>query len=235
MRHTDTHGGFHQLNTLILLGAIMSGFSCSFDSTGADMLKPLPSPAKDLPSSAGEGSNTVRTAVFAGGCFWCVEGVFEKLAGVTDVVSGYAGGTAATADYKKVSAGQTDHAEVVQIAYDPGKISYGTLLRVFFATHNPTQLNGQGPDWGRQYRSAVFYGSKEEHDVVAAYIDQLTAAKVFDKPIVTTLERLDKFYPAEDYHQDFVAINPGQGYVRQWALPKIQKLKKLHPDLLKEK
>lgn len=213
----------------------MSGLSCSLDSAGSDQLKPLPVPTRDLPAPKGDGSNTVRTAVFAGGCFWCVEGVFEKLAGVTNVVSGYAGGTAETADYKKVSTGQTDHAEAVQITYDATKINYGTLLRVFFATHNPTQLNGQGPDWGRQYRSAIFYASKEEQDVVEAYIAQLTAAKAFDKPIVTKLERLEKFYPAEDYHQDFVAINPGQGYVRQWALPKIEKLKKLHPELLKDK
>jgi peptide-methionine (S)-S-oxide reductase len=190
----------------------------------------LPQPATDLPAPAKEGET--RTAVFAGGCFWCVEAVFEPLIGVADVVSGYAGGTADTADYKKVSAGQTDHAEVVQVTYDPSKISYGTLLRVFMTMHNPTQPDGQHPDYGRQYRSAIFYASDDEKRVAEAYMKQLTDGKSFDKPIATSLEKLDKFYPAEKYHQDYVKLNPDDPYVVRWALPKIEKLKKAFPELL---
>ena len=195
----------------------------------ADEAKKLPQPATDLPApSPGE----TRTAVFAGGCFWCVEAVFEPLAGVTDVTSGYAGGTADTADYKKVSSGQTDHAESVQVTYDATKISYGTLLRVFMTMHNPTQPDGQHPDYGRQYRSAIFYANDDEKRVVEAYIKQLTDVKSFDKPIATSLEKLDKFYPAEKYHQDYVKLNPDDPYVVRWALPKIEKLKKSFPELL---
>ena len=190
----------------------------------------LPQPAGDLPAPSKPGET--RTLVVAGGCFWCVETVFEPLAGVTDVVSGYAGGTADTADYKKVSAGQTDHAEVVQITYDPSKISYATLLRVFMTMHSPTTKDGQHPDYGRQYRSAIFYANDDERNVAQAYIKQLDAAKVFDKPIATTLENLDGFYPAEPYHQDYVKKNPDDPYVVRWALPKIEKLKKTFPELL---
>jgi peptide-methionine (S)-S-oxide reductase len=219
-------------NAVILSGGLMFGSSCSLDAGDSNLQKPLPKPAKDLVIEAKSGET--RSVVFAGGCFWCVEGVFEQLTGVTSVVSGYAGGTASSADYKTVSSGSTDHAEVVQITYDPSKISYGTLLQVFFSTHHPTQLNGQGPDWGKQYRSAIFYANDDEKAVALAYIKQLDDAKIYDKSIVTKLEPLTKFYPAEDYHQDFVAHNPGQGYVRQWALPKIEKLKKLYPELLKK-
>ena len=190
----------------------------------------LPKPATDLPAAAKEGET--RTLVLAGGCFWCVEAVFEPLVGVKDVVSGYAGGTAETADYKKVAAGQTDHAEVVQVTYDPANITYGQLLRVFMTMHNPTTKDGQHPDYGRQYRSAIFYASDDERRVAEAYIKQLADAKSFDQPIVTSLEKLDKFYPAEQYHQDYVKNNPGDPYVVRWALPKIEKLKKAFPDLL---
>ena len=189
----------------------------------------LPQPTTDLPA-AKEGET--RTLVLAGGCFWCVESVFEPLAGVNDVVSGYAGGTADTADYKKVSAGHTDHAEVVQITYDPSKISYATLLRVFMTMHSPTTKDGQHPDYGRQYRSAIFYANDDEKKVAEAYIKQLTDAKSFSEPIVTSLERLDKFYSAEKYHQDYVKLNPKDPYVVRWALPKIEKLKKSFPELL---
>ena len=191
----------------------------------------LPQPATDLPAPSGD--ERTRTAVFAGGCFWCVEAVLEPLAGVQEVVSGYAGGTADTADYKKVSSGQTDHAEVVQVTYDPTKISYATLLRVFMTMHNPTQPDGQHPDYGRQYRSAIFYANDNERRVAEAYIKQLNDAKIFDKPIATSLEKLDKFYPAETYHQDYVRLNPGDPYVVRWALPKVEKLKKTSPELLR--
>ncbi len=175
-------------------------------------------------------------AILAGGCFWCTEAVFKNLTGVSRVTSGYAGGTASTADYRAVSSGGTDHAEVIEVVYDPKVITYGQLLRVFFSiAHDPTQLNRQGADMGRQYRSAVFYVSDEQRVVAETYIAQLDKAGVFDRPIVTSLEKLDKFYRAEDYHQDFVKNNPNQGYVRGVALPKVDKLKKTFPEMLKDK
>jgi peptide-methionine (S)-S-oxide reductase len=187
----------------------------------------LPRPAEDLPVAE---TSEPRTAVFAAGCFWCVEAVFEMLDGVSDVVSGYAGGTKETATYRQVSSGRTDHAEVVQITYDPSKITYGQLLRVFFATHDPTTKDRQGPDQGRQYRSAIFYANEDEKRIAAAYIRQLTEAQAFSRPIVTTLEPLEAFYPAEDYHQDFVTQNPLHPYVQQWAVPKVEKVQKQFGD-----
>lgn len=190
----------------------------------------FPGPAQDVRAAKGK-----RTAVFAGGCFWCTEAVFEPLAGVEKVVSGYAGGDAASATYRKVSEGVTAHAEAIEITYDPAKISYGTLLKVFFSVaHDPTQLDRQGPDWGKQYRSAIFTSDPEEKKVAAAYIAQLDAAKAFPRPIVTQLSPLEKFYPAEAYHQDFVQQNPSHGYVVVNALPKVEKLKKLYPELLRK-
>jgi peptide-methionine (S)-S-oxide reductase len=191
---------------------------------------PLPKPERDLPVPAASGEPA--TAVLAGGCFWCVEAVFEQLDGVSSVVSGYAGGDNTDANYKAVSAGKTRHAEAVKITYDPAKISYGTLLRVFFATHDPTTRDRQGPDRGPQYRSAIFYATDEQKDVAQAYIRQLDRAKAFDKPIVTTLERLEKFHPAEDYHQDFVARNPAHPYVRAWVPAKLKKLREQYPELV---
>lgn len=188
-----------------------------------------PEPSADLAAPADGAAQA--TAVFAGGCFWCTEAVFEQLQGVSAVVSGYAGGAQDTADYRAVSAGQTKHAEVIQITYDPNQITYGQLLKVFFTiAHDPTQLNRQGPDWGTQYRSAIFYQSEDEKQVAAAYIAQLDEAKLFTKPIVTTLEPLDAFYPAEDYHQDYVKHNPAQPYVVHHALPKVEKLRSKYPD-----
>ncbi len=191
----------------------------------------LPAPTGD--AAANEDNLTEAHAVLAGGCFWCVEAVFEQLDGVTDVVSGYAGGTADSADYRKVASGQTDHAEVVRITYDPRKTTYGDLLRVFFATHDPTTLNRQGPDRGRQYRSAVFYESIDQKQIAAAYMQQLTDAGAFDDPIVTTLEPLEAFYIAEDYHQDYVQHHPNEPYVRYNALPKVEKVRKQFGDQLK--
>ena len=191
----------------------------------------LPQPASDLPAAkVGE----PRTMVVAGGCFWCVEAVLEPLAGVTDVVSGYAGGSADDADYRKVSAGHTKHAEVVQVTYDPSKITYATLLRVFMTMHSPTTRDGQHPDYGHQYRSAIFYANDDEKRVAESYVKQLDDAKIFDKPIATTLEKLDHFYPAEKYHQDYVKNHPDDPYVVRWALPKLEKLKKTFPELLRQ-
>ncbi len=190
---------------------------------------PLPAPARDLPA----GDAAEARAVFAGGCFWCTEAVFEQLQGVSAVVSGYAGGKADTANYDAVCSGQTDHAEAIEITYDPRRITFGQLLQVFFALHDPTQLNRQGPDHGRQYRSAVFYHSAQEREVAQAYIDQLNAAKAFGQTIVTTLEPLTKFYSAEEYHQDYVRRHPNQPYVAYNALPKVAKVCKLFPKLVK--
>src|SRR3954469_13498785 len=191
-------------------------------SSRAGMVKhELPKAVEDLPAGrAGE----LRTLVLAGGCFWCVEAVFEKLDGVTDVTSGYAGGTKETATYEQVSSGGTDHAESVRITYDPSRISYGTLLRVFFTIFDPTTLNRQGPDSGRQYRTAIFYANGEERRVAEAYIKQLGEAKVFDQPIVTAVEPLKEFYPAEGYHQDYVRHHPENPYVTRWAVPKQHKV-----------
>jgi peptide-methionine (S)-S-oxide reductase len=191
----------------------------------------FPDPELDIEPDA---KSTLSTAVFAAGCFWCVEVVFRELDGVIDVVSGYAGGTAATADYKSVCSGATDHAEVVAIRFDPARISYGQLLKVFFSiAHDPTQVNGQGNDRGRQYRSAVFYADPTQHEVAQAYIAQLDAAGVFTAPIATRLEPLAAFYPAEDYHQDYARLNPQQPYIAAVALPKVEKLRTTMPDKLK--
>jgi peptide-methionine (S)-S-oxide reductase len=172
--------------------------------------------------------------VLGGGCFWCTEAVFEKLEGVIGVVSGYAGGTPDTADYKTVCSGMTDHAEVIRVRFDSSVISYGQILKVFFAVaHDPTHVNRQGNDIGRQYRSAVFYADEEQRRVAESYIKQLTDAKVFTEPIATTLEPLVQFFEAEDYHQDFVQRNPNQPYVAAVAMPKVKKLEKTFKDRLK--
>ena len=183
----------------------------------------FPDPSVDTPLAAKPGQSR---AILAGGCFWCVEAVYKNLDGVSTVKSGYAGGTADTADYETVSTGGTDHAESVEVVYDPSRISYGQILKVFFAiAHDPTQLNRQGPDTGRQYRSAIFYADDEQKRVAAAYIDQLNKAHVFDKPIVTQVVPLEAFYEAETYHQDYAARNPLNPYIVFNAQPKVRKLR----------
>jgi peptide-methionine (S)-S-oxide reductase len=192
----------------------------------------LPDPAVDISPAMAKGA---QTAVLAGGCFWCTEAVFENLVGVERVVSGFAGGDAATAHYEVVSAGKTNHAESVQIRFNPAKISYGTLLKVFFSVaHDPTQLNRQGPDYGRQYRSVIFYKDAEQKRVAEAYVKQLEEAKVFHKPIVTEVAELRGFYPAEEYHQNFVQRHPNHPYVVVNALPKLEKLKRQFPELVRK-
>ena len=164
-------------------------------------------------------------AVLAGGCFWCVEAVYKNLKGVSSVKSGYAGGSAETADYETVSSGTTNHAEAVEVVYDPSRISYGQILKVFFSiAHDPTQLNRQGPDTGRQYRSAIFFADGEQKRVAEAYIDQLNKARVFDGKIVTELTPLEAFFTAETYHQDYAARNPLNPYIVVNAQPKVRKL-----------
>jgi peptide-methionine (S)-S-oxide reductase len=189
-----------------------------------------PTPTVDLRATA---AGETRQAVFAAGCFWCVEAVFEAVEGVLEVESGYAGGTKDTAVYDKVSAGATRHAEAVRITYD-ARVTYGQLLRVFFATHDPTTRDRQGPDWGPQYRSAIFFADSEEKRIARAYIEQLQQGKIFPSAIVTTLEPLDAFFPAEKYHQDFVVRHPEHPYVRRWALPKLEKLRKTLPELVRK-
>jgi peptide-methionine (S)-S-oxide reductase len=191
----------------------------------------LPSPTTDVKASA-----PTATAVFAGGCFWGVEGVFERLKGVSNAVAGYAGGTKGTANYDTVSTGRTGHAESVQVTYDPSVISYGQLLQVFFSVvHDPTTLNRQGPDDGTQYRSAIFYSDEEQKRVAEAYINQLTDAKAFKHKIVTKLTPLEGFYPAEAHHQHFLQRNPTYPYIVYNDLPKIHDLEKQFPELVAKK
>jgi peptide-methionine (S)-S-oxide reductase len=180
----------------------------------------------DAPAATG-----TRTLVVAGGCFWGVQGVFQHVSGVTSAVSGYAGGEQSTAHYEMVGSGRTGHAESVKITYEPGKVSLGKLLQIYFSVaHDPTELNRQGPDVGTQYRSTIFASSDEQAKIAQAYIDQLDAAKLFRRKIVTTIERSRVFYSAEGYHQDYLTLHPSQPYIVFNDLPKIENLKRLFPE-----
>ena len=178
-------------------------------------------------------SNENKVAVFGGGCFWCTEAVFDELRGVHSVVSGYAGGKVKNPTYEQVCMGNTGHAEVIKIEFDPAQVSFRDLMTVFFATHDPTTLNRQGNDVGTQYRSAIFYADEQQKQDAAAFIKELDEAKTFKNSIVTTLEPLTEFYAAEDYHQKFYANNPGQGYCQYMIPPKLNKLHKQFAELLK--
>jgi peptide-methionine (S)-S-oxide reductase len=187
-------------------------------------------PPVDISAVKGE-----QTIVLAGGCFWGVEAVFEQLKGVSNVVSGYSGGTARNANYTAVSNGITNHAEAVKITYDPQQISYGQLLKIYFLiAHDPTQLNRQEPDIGTQYRSAIFFNNPEQQKVAKAYIDRLNQTRVFPNPIATQVVPLTKFYAAEDYHQNFIERNPTQAYVVRFDLPKLAQLHQQFPTLIKK-
>lgn len=189
----------------------------------------VPAPAEDLPPHG------TATAVLAGGCFWCTEAVFLLLDGVLSVRPGYAGGTAETANYRAVCGGDTGHAEAIEIVYDSAGITYGQILRVFFSVaHDPTQLNRQGADVGRQYRSAIFYADEDERRVAEAYIRQIDQSEVLGAPVVTTLEPLERFFPAEEYHHDYAGRNPTQPYICAVSDPKVKKLKDAFPELLKK-
>jgi len=189
--------------------------------------KPVSAPAAERASREPPG---LKTAVFAGGCFWGVEGVFSHVNGVTSAVSGYHGGGGSKAHYELVSGGDTGHAEAVRVTYDPNKVRYDELLRIFFSVvTDPTQLNRQGPDVGSQYRSALVPLSEEQRLTASAYLAQLRAAGLWKAPIVTKIERYKKFYPAETYHQDFMSKNPAHPYIRQWDAPKVQSLRRLFP------
>src|SRR4249919_1742133 len=197
-------------------------------SVSAEGARALPPPTVDLPP----GQATSATVVLAGGCFWGVQGVFQHVKGVTNAVSGYAGGDRKSAEYETVSSGNTGHAESVQVTYDPRQISYGRLLQIFFSViHDPTELNRQGPDTGPQYRSAIFPASDDQAQIAKAYIAQLDQAHAFKKPIVTRIEPGRTFYPAEDYHQDYLTQNPTNPYIAINDLPKIEDLKHLMPDV----
>ncbi|ODT69844.1 MAG: peptide-methionine (S)-S-oxide reductase [Pelagibacterium sp. SCN 63-23] len=186
----------------------------------------IPPPGKDIPANEDSG-----LALFAGGCFWGVQGVFQRVKGVKNAVSGYSGGAAETATYDLTTRGDTGHAETVEVTYDPAIVSYGKLLQIYFSVaHNPTQLNFQGPDRGTQYRSAIFVQDQNQEDVARAYIAQLDATGRFPAPIVTTLEAFQAFYPAEQYHQDFLTLNPTWPYIVVHDLPKIAALETLFPD-----
>lgn len=199
--------------------------ACTTDVTAAV----IPDPALDAPRATTKGE---RTAVFAGGCFWGIEAVFEHVKGVVNVTSGYAGGAPSTAQYELVSTGDTGHAESVRITYDPSQITYGQLLKVFFAVaHDPTELNRQGPDTGTQYRSAIFYSDEDQKRIALAYIEQLNQAKVFERAIVTQVSALNAFYEAEAYHQDYATHHPNQPYIVIHDLPKVANLRKQFPDL----
>ena len=192
----------------------------------------IPAPAFDTPAAA---ANGLETAVLAGGCFWGLQGMFEHVQGVTKVVAGYSGGTPATAHYEMVGTERTGHAESVEITFDPRRISYGQLLRLYFAVaHDPTELNRQGPDTGPSYRSEIFFSSPAQERIARAYVEQLTKGKVFKGPIVTRIEPLKGFYPAEDYHQDFLVHNPTHPYIVRNDLPKIDALKRLYPEIYRE-
>ena len=194
----------------------------------AEAATQVPPPAQDEKVAA----NHSETAVFAGGCFWGVQGVFEHVRGIKQVAAGYSGGAAGTAQYETVEEGDTGHAESVQITYDPTQITYGRLLQIFFSVaHNPTELNYQGPDHGTQYRSAVFPVNPEQRTVAQAYIAQLDKAHVFSQPVVTRVEDFKGFYPAEAYHQNFLALHPNYPYIAINDLPKVADLKRMFPDL----
>ena len=225
---------------LSVTGAVaLSAWVLFSGSAAAEKAVKLPAPAFDTPATAAGSSASRETAVFAGGCFWGVQAVFQHTKGVFNAVSGYAGGEKATASYSMIGSGRTGHAEAVHITYDPKQVSYGKLLQIYFSVvHDPTTLNRQGPDAGPQYRSAIFYQDANQKRVAERYIAQLDAAKVFPGKIVTQLTPLAQplaFYPAEDYHQDYATLNPNQPYIVTFDLPKIANLKTMMPELYREK
>lgn len=212
----------------VLLAAVVAA---PLPARAAESAVVIPAPAVDDPRAAGP----LQTAVLAGGCFWGVQGVYEHVRGVRQVLSGYSGGDKATAEYEVVSRGQTGHAESVEIRFDPKELSYGEILRIYFSVvHDPTQLNRQGPDSGTQYRSNIFYTSESQKKIAQAYIAQLDRAKVFGRAIVTRVDPLKAFYPAEDYHQDFLERNPDHPYIVINDLPKIDNLRKIFPAVYRE-
>ena len=218
---------------LLCSAAVVAGvFLWHGNAWSAEEAVQLPTPKMDEPV----GAQHVETAVFSGGCFWGVQGVFQHVQGVQNVVSGYTGGSSGTAHYEMVGSGSTGHAESVQITFDPSKVSYGTLLQIFFSVaHNPTELNRQGPDSGTQYRSAIWATSASQQQVAKAYIAQLDAVHTFGHAIVTQVNTAGGFYAAEGYHQNFLTLHPDDGYIAANDLPKVVQLKKLFPNRYSDK
>lgn len=216
----------HTYLALILFASVATT-ACTAKANPAKAL--VPAPTVDSPRASSPGQ---QTAVLSGGCFWGVQAVFQHVRGVIKATSGYAGGSAKTADYETVSMGRSGHAESVQVVYDPSQITYGELLRIFFSVaHDPTQLNRQGPDEGTQYRSAIFYASDDQKRIADAYIAQLEQAKVYSRPIVTQVTPLQGFYPAEAYHQNYAALHPSQPYIMFNDAPKVDRLRQFFPEL----
>jgi peptide-methionine (S)-S-oxide reductase len=221
------------LRGVLMAVAVVSaiGLGVTILAHAAEPAVAIPAPAVDLPPA----NSGLQKIVLAGGCFWGMQGVFEHTKGVTQAVSGYSGGSKDTAHYEMVGTEQTGHAESVQLTYDPRQISYGKILQIYFSVaHNPTELNYQGPDSGPSYRSAIFYANDAQKRVAQAYIVQLDHAHVFPAPIVTKLESFTGFYPAEDYHQDFLVLHPTYPYIVINDLPKVENLKRLFPDYYRE-
>ena len=217
---------------LAVLGVGVVAVTLNGRISAPDAAKAVPAPLVDEPA----GSQTSEVAVIAGGCFWGVQGVYQHVKGVTSALSGYAGGAQNTAEYERVSSGSTGHAESVQVTFDPRVITYGKVLQIFFSVvHDPTELNRQGPDIGTQYRSAIFPVTAEQAKVAHAYIAQLDEARVFKSSIATKVEPGRAFYPAEEYHQDYLDHNPTNPYIAYNDLPKIDDLKKVFPDLYRAK
>ena len=215
---------------LVFAILIFVGYKRMAFAGAADRNQPIPAPLVDEPKHSGS-----EKAVFAGGCFWGTQSVFQRVKGVTHTEAGYAGGAASTATYDQVTTETTGHAESVEITFDPEKISYGTLLRIFFSVaHDPTQLNRQGPDVGPSYRSAIFFSNEEQHRIAQAYVQQLDAAHTFNGKIVTQLTPLKGFYNAEDYHQDYATKNPNNPYIQICDVPKTKALKEQFPDFFVE-
>jgi peptide-methionine (S)-S-oxide reductase len=211
---------------LVLFATLLAIAACNAKAKPAAA---MPAPVQDAPRAAAPGQ---QTAVLSGGCFWGVQAVFQHVKGVISATSGYAGGSAKTAQYEVVSTGETGHAESVQIVYDPSQITYGELLRVFFSVaHDPTQLNRQGPDEGTQYRSSIFYSNDEQKRIAEAYIAQLDQARIFSHRIVTKVVPLQAFYPAEAYHQNYATLHPNQPYIVFNDAPKVEHLRQQFPDL----
>jgi peptide-methionine (S)-S-oxide reductase len=220
-----------RLFATVATGLALMAFGLAGVARAADAVTVIPAPAADLPTSAAP-----QTAVFAGGCFWGVQGVFQHTKGVLNAVSGYAGGAKETANYPASGTGRTGHAESVRVTFDPRVVSYGKLLQIYFSVaHDPTELNRQGPDTGTQYRSTIFAQDEAQKQIAERYIAQLGAAKAYKKPIVTTIETGKTFYPAEDYHQDYLTLHPNQPYIVFNDLPKIEALKKHFADSYRDK
>ncbi len=220
---------FLKISLIVIAVCLTFVAAISWNWNTASAANALPDPKVDESPAAAQGQETV---VFSGGCFWGIQAVFEHVKGVTRATAGYSGGQVKNPSYEEVSSGTTGHAESVEVVYDPSRTTFGQLLKIFFSVaHDPTELNRQGPDFGTQYRSAIFYSNADQQRIAQAYVAQLTEAKTFSSPIVTAIAPLKAFYRAEDYHQDYAAHNPDSPYIMINDLPKVANLKKQFPDL----